>query len=733
VPPRISLALTFHNHQPIGNFGWVVSDVYDRAYAPMVAALWRHPGVRAGLHYSGPLLEWLERERPGLLDRVVELVGRGQVELLGGALQEPILASIPERDRLDQLLRLGRRIEALTGVRPRGAWLAERVWEPDLPRSLADAGYEWTIVDDAHFRAAGLPEDAAWGPWRTEDQGHGVAVFATDQGLRYGIPFRPVAAVLEYLREAATPGGDRLATMGDDGEKFGAWPTTFEHCWGPDSWVDRFFEALEANADWLATVTPSSWLDHHAPRGLAYLPTASYAEMGGWALAADEGLAFSRAWHAAVDGGRPEARWLRGAPWRSFLVKYREANDAHKQMLRASAAVHSMAPGPARDRALDHLYRGQSNDSYWHGLFGGLYLPDLRVAALGHLIAAQDLADGAGRHAPLATLADLDADGRDEVLLGDAGQVVVVDLAEGAGIGAWDLRAARHPVAAVLRRRPEAYHATLRELEAAAPGEPAADATAGDATAGDAIRDPGAPATIHDIVAAKERDLSRHLQYDDHERRLGLVRLLAPDVTPEAVVAGKAPDLGDFVADAFTIAELGPARLVVERAGAARAGGGVLPFRVVKSLRLGGDRRSPALAIELGVENRGATALETRIGLELPTMLLGGGGNPAAWIDVAGRRSGHDSAGMAAGVSAFRQGNDLLGLRIDLSTEPPADVWWAPIETISNSEAGFERVYQGSGLLLSWLRHLAPGEPFLAIVRLTARIAEDRAATEAGS
>ena len=38
-------------------------------------------------------------------------------------------------------------------------------------------------------------------------------------------------------------------------------------------------------------------------------------------------------------------------------------------------------------------------------------------------------------------------DGVDEVALGTAGQTVVVDLAEGAGIGSWDLRASR--VAAV--------------------------------------------------------------------------------------------------------------------------------------------------------------------------------------------------------------------------------------------------------------------------------------------
>src|SRR6185369_12551918 len=171
--------------------------------------------------------------------------------------------------------------------------------------------------------------------------------------------------------------------------------------------------------------------------------------------------------HHARDTGAPEARWLRGGFWRNFQVKYREINDLHKQMLRTSEKVAAMPAGPERDAALDHLYRGQSNDCYWHGLFGGIYIAHMRAATLEHLIAAEDLADRALGMVDVAGLRDLDLDGRDEILLANAGQVVTIDLDEGAGIGAWDLRAARHAVTAVMRRRPEAYHETLRQHDAA--------------------------------------------------------------------------------------------------------------------------------------------------------------------------------------------------------------------------------------------------------------------------
>ncbi|CAN5534103.1 hypothetical protein BH20CHL7_BH20CHL7_04410 [soil metagenome] len=165
--PRISLALALHNHQPVGNFGWVLAEVHGQAYEPMLAALERHPGVRLSLHYSGPLLAWLAAERPAFLERVGALAGRGQVEIMGGGHYEPVLTSLPERDRIGQLRRMADELEGRFGRRPQGAWLAERVWEPDLPSSLVATGYQWTILDDAHFRAAAIPEEDLWGPYTT--------------------------------------------------------------------------------------------------------------------------------------------------------------------------------------------------------------------------------------------------------------------------------------------------------------------------------------------------------------------------------------------------------------------------------------------------------------------------------------------------------------------------------------------------------------------------------------
>jgi alpha-amylase len=74
--------------------------------------------------------------------------------------------------------------------------------------------------------------------------------------------------------------------------------------------------------------------------------------------------------------------------------------------------------------ATQALYRGQCNCAYWHGAFGGIYLPHLRNAIYHELITADAAADRAeGRRGPWveATTDDYDFDGRTEVRLSSDG------------------------------------------------------------------------------------------------------------------------------------------------------------------------------------------------------------------------------------------------------------------------------------------------------------------------
>jgi 4-alpha-glucanotransferase len=743
---RVSLALVIHNHQPVGNFGWVIEDVYEHAYSPMLYALERHPGIRLGLHYTGPLLQWLAAHHPEALDQIRGLVDRGQVEIVGGGYYEPILVTLPDRDRLGQTVRMRDELEGLFGRRPRGAWLAERVWEPSLAYDLAAAGYDWTVLDDNHLRAASIKEDEMWTAFTTDDRGKRLTIFGTEQGLRYRIPFKPVDDLISYLAARRTDDGRFVGMMGDDGEKFGSWPGTFEYCWSREHWVDRCFAAIEAAGDWLSTVTPSLWLDSQPPTKRVYLPTNSYVEMTEWVLPPNETPVFVSLLEDARARDLPAARFLRGGFWRNYMARYREINDLHKQMLRVSDKVDRMAEGPAKARALDHLYQGQSNDCYWHGLFGGIYIVHMRMATLAHLIAAEDLADGvaaaAGASPYGARLVDTDLDAIDEILVTSPGQTVVIDLAEGGAISSWDLRASRVAVASVLRRRPEAYHARLAAHE-----QIAADAATGESVAGGhaASAATDAPASIHDIVSTKEPGLAAFLHYDSYERRSGLVHLLrAGDSADAAAFTRSTYDaIGDFTEGAFEPVTVEADRVVVRRTGSVTVGDRSQPLVVEKTFRFGGGRSNPTLALEVTVQNPAAPGaapaeaadaapLAFELAVEWNVSMLGGGHNPAAYYETAGGdRSPHDIAGEIPSAQSIAFGNDYEGVRIVARPEPSARLTWYPVETVSNSEAGFERVYQGSSLLFRWPVQLAAGGKHRFTVSFDVTQAIDRATADA--
>jgi len=352
---------------------------------------------------------------------------------------------------------------------------------------------------------------------------------------------------------------------------------------------------------------------------------------------------------------------------------------------------------------------------------------------------------------------DTDMDGVPEAYLAAAGQVVVVDLAEGAAIGSWDLRATRMALASVMRRRPEAYHATLvaHELgEAEGPADSAAqhaDAVGQDADAAE-DRAGSAPKTIHDVVSTKEPGLSRLLVYDRHERRSGLLHVVPATADLESFRRQDAAELGDTVDDAYRLVTLAGDELVAERD--ARVAG--QPALVRKTLRLGGGRLDPSLSLEVEILNRGDSSISVDAVVEWNVDLAGGGGNPAAYYAVPGPgepadrvaepagprdpapgdpaagavRSAHDASGHPGIIGWLAFGNSDEGAHVDVTAAPAADVAWYPVETVSNSEAGFERQYQGSCLLLRWPLVLDPGARAAFRVRFEVSSSRDHRAEE---
>ncbi len=688
--PSVTLLMAIHCHQPVGNFGFVFEEAYAKAYEPFLCVLERHPGVRLALHYSGCLLDWLIEHRPEFLDRVGALVRRGQVELLASGYAEPILPLIPEVDRQGQIAMMRDVLRARIGVEASGLWLTERVWEPDLAGTLARAGIRYTMVDVNQFadakpwlpRALQMQDDAFWdvfGSYTTEAGGASLRLFPASKRLRYWMPFQPVERTITFLQrlrrgslrtngEPAEP--EPLAiTFADDGEKFGMWPKTF-HWVYEEGWLEQFFTALERERAWLTTTTFHHYVDQTEPSGRVYLPCGSYEEMLEWS----------------------------GGQFRNFFLKYPEANAMQQKMLRVSRSLaalkaegsrlkrRSTVPRASRrqsllEQARRELYLGQCNCAYWHGVFGGLYLSHLRRAVYAHLIAAEALTSRAlGRTTSITTL-DADGDGGEEARIATAAMGVLVDPAEGGGITEWSLYGPRVNLLDTLSRRQEPYHDKLRAKQPKA-----------------AVHAGGSPASIHDLLGVKEEHLESHLVYDDHRRSFFLDYALQRMPTLDEVVRstwaeGRLWSSGRFQWDRPRRNE--STRLLNLTMVRETAGG-----RIRKVVRVSSTRPSLDCVYTLEGLTVPVVGLEFNLSLRDERYL----GNAKQHLQV----------------TRFDVEEPQLGVSLSLVLDPPATLLHFPIETVSESEGGLERTYQGLCVVCLWSP--APGRSWTSRVQWAATV-----------
>jgi alpha-amylase len=694
---RLHFLLGIHNHQPVGNFESVVDETILRAYHPFLETIDRAGrDLPVTVHCSGGLLESLKARARHTFDLLGRLAAEGRVELLGGGFYEPILALLPDWDKVGQIQALAQFLKSHWGVTPRGMWLAERIWEPQLPRALREAGVEFVLVDDSHFALAGLDPETLGGYYLTEEQGATVAVFPINQRLRYLVPFADPGESLRYLEGRRGAGA---ITMVDDGEKFGAWPGTDRLVYG-ERWLERFFQALR-EAPWLAVSTFSRYIDSHLPAGRVYLPTAAYTEMGEWALppAAAAELAAARHRLGELPEGERLTRLLRGGFFRNFLLKYPEIGDAYWKMLRLSGRVHEGLAARPRDprflAARERLWQGQANDAYWHGVFGGCYLPHLRRAVKSALIGCERRLEGAGKPIGIECLrADVDGDGQAEVTVRSRTLGVMLRPARGGSLTELAWMGGEVDVADVLTRRLEPYHRQVAERPRPS--------------------DSGEVKTIHSAPAVKEAGLPALLRYDRFRRASLLDGLFPP-------AAGREPLDPLEPWDAAWVA-IGERPLDHEVKTSPREVAVLCyllrpegqPMALQKSLVVAAD--DPAVVAGYRLRWEGGEPLDARWAVQC-NLTLSAGDAPGRYFRVAGRPS-LGSRGRLEGAHGLAMVDEWLGGEVALSFSAPAEVAWAPVETVSLSESGFERIYQGSALLVSWPVRLEPGQTWEASLRV---------------
>ncbi|WP_457743748.1 alpha-amylase/4-alpha-glucanotransferase domain-containing protein [Sulfurimonas sp.] len=403
---KVSLLFGVHMHQPVDNFGEAVDEAIELCYKLFFQTMAKYPQFKFSVHCSGWLLDRIRKNNPDVFANMKSLTAAGAIAWISAGYYEPVLSSIPSKDRQAQIKKMNKYIKKYLEVKPKGLWLTERVWESSIVPDIVLAGNEFVVVDDYHFLSSGFDADKMDGYYKTEESGVELGLFPISQALRYALPFFSVERSIETIL-SCKKNENSAAIIFDDAEKFGLWPKTHEWVY-EKGWLSEFVEAVINHKD-IQTQHYSEYMKNNNSLGLAYLNNTSYFEMGEWSLKARQTLALEHLKKSLGDEyfNSVGVAFIKGGIWKNFFIKYLESNYLHKRMLNMSLNQDAFDK-----KSLEALYKLQTNDVFWHGVFGGLYLPNLRDNAYRYLL---EIEKSRARKKVQFEVLDIDKDGEDEL------------------------------------------------------------------------------------------------------------------------------------------------------------------------------------------------------------------------------------------------------------------------------------------------------------------------------
>lgn len=453
---QVNLLWIVHFHQPVGVFSETYKKFTQKATLPFLFSVKNHPQVKLSLHFSGNYLVYLQKESQEVVDLLRKMVEQGQVELLGGGFYEPILCFLSHDDSLLQLKKLHRFLSDNFGFSPKGAWLAESVWEPYFVELLAQSGYQYTLLEDSLFENAGLAPAEIRHPFLTQFNRHSIYVFGYHSLFSKEIPFKEIKDIHSSFVQVSHREGTQLVCIAQSGELYGFWPDTREQVYHRHR-LEDWLRYLDENSSWIQTRFPSEFIDGYWP--IVSLPSGGRKDLQPFCLPHRAALDFVSAQNdlkLRFDADR-FLKYFKGGNWLSFLSKYPEANYIHKRMLQVSEKIRSL-PGNLREDIYDSLLASQGHTVYWHAYKDGLFGNYIRDSAFYHILSTEKkIMEKSAQLFPPIEQEDFDADKHPEVFLRSPFCSLCIKPLYGGSITEWNFLPTAYNLTNTLRRHPSYF------------------------------------------------------------------------------------------------------------------------------------------------------------------------------------------------------------------------------------------------------------------------------------
>jgi alpha-amylase len=311
----------------------------------------------------------------------------------------------------------------------------------------------------------------------------------------------------------------------------------------------------------------------------------------------------------------------------------------------------------------------------------------LRTEIWRNLIRAESLADQLtpGGLMPRVELVDYDADGAAEILFSAPEFQALLKLSDGATIAFFDFRAASATLINSIIRRPEAYHARLREAAAAKP--------VGDGAV-----------SIHDQVLVKEPNLERFLRYDRYPRHAFRLFLFDPSQTQVDYEELRLKEVAKAAAGSYLLhassANYADLQIAFDLPEYAAEGREVPRLSITKLFLFGPTPQGCEVSCDISITLSAPLSRPLAMGLESVINFLAPTDSDRFFETPSGPQNLRFSGILPPPLLRLEDGWQRM--RVTLHAPGSQEFWVAPIETVSESEGGFERVYQGSQILAVW-------------------------------
>jgi len=685
-----------HFHQPVGNFDWILENAYQDAYKPLIDTFKKHKSLKLNLHISSPLLDFFKTEHPEFITAIKEEVEKGRIEMMGGGFYEPVLSSIPKRDIHGQLRKMEDFLRNNFNTNSRGIWLTERVWEPHLPSLLKGTNAEYLAVDDTHFIQAGFLPEKLTGYYLTEDAGNTLGIFIISKTLRYYIPFRPVSEVIGKFREYSEKFNNPLLCMLDDGEKFGVWPNTKEWVHGK-GWLERFFKALDDNSSWLKMRTLSEYFDGNMPLGRAYLPSCQYYEMLQWAMPAEGALKVDSIKDKLKENNLFEETdpYITGGIWKNYFAKYPESNYANKKMLYLSDKLNKekdIITKKELETALDHLYKSQCNCSYWHGVFGGIYLPHLRQAVHMNLNKTLNVLDKAEHKGSFIEyfVKDIDCDKSSELIINSDKLFLCVSPSKGGMIEDISDKTTSINHLDTIARRKETYHREILEEAESQNNENNVSSEGVD--------------SIHDIKSKNTSQFRNYLNFDKYMRKSLIEHILPDHANIENFIKQDYESVITPKLDYSLKVKKDSGKVTAQMSGDLTGG-----LKTLKSVTVEKGKRE--FSAEIRLTDNSDSPVSFIYGLEFNFALLSDKSEEKTYI-IGEKALPLKEKGTEGNIHSFGVIDKEEKYKVKINLNKQCELWYYPVRVVANSEGGFELSYQSTCMLPVFRLDLKPEEEF---------------------